>query len=171
MCIPNILAFIVKVHALIRVNSTVVVIYSCIHNFLALFHHEVRHKWTLCHRINPYNVRKDYYCTKLLNNRRIKSNIQTLSYLISKFADEIYAGRQERSTYLVLTWCTFILSHRIHSDYQLFLSDHSQEHVDQLDSTKSMLATIVNTVMSLWGVKELVMRADRLENWEKAKER
>lgn len=36
--------------------------------------------------------------------------------------------------------------------------------VDQLDSTKPMLATPVNAVMSLWGVKELVMRADRLEN-------
>lgn len=49
-------------------------------------------------------------------------------------------------------------------EYQLLLSDHSQEHVDQLDSTKPMLSTPVNTVMSLWGVKEWLMRADRLEN-------
>lgn len=61
-----------------------------------------------------------------------------------------------------------------HSGYQFFLSDHSQEHVDQLDSTKPRLATQVNTLMSLWRVKELVTGADTLENWdkgEKAKER
>lgn len=35
----------------------------------------------------PYNVRKDYYSTKLLNKRQIMHTIQGLSYLISQFAD------------------------------------------------------------------------------------
>lgn len=51
----------------------------------------------------------------------------------------------------------------------LFVSDRSRGCADQLDSSKLVWATPVNTVMSLWGVKEPVMRADRLENWGKRK--
>lgn len=70
---------------------------------------------------------------------------------------------------LFLSWFTFLRQPQEHSGYHLVLSDHSQEHVDQLESAKPVLATPVNIVMNLWGVKELLMRADRLENEEKGK--
>lgn len=51
--------------------------------------------------------------------------------------------------------------------YPSLLSYHCPKSDNQLSSTNSALATPVNAVMSLCGVKELVMGADRLENGEK----
>lgn len=73
-------------------------------------------------------------------------------------------GRSDLQTYFVLRCSTFLHQPQSTLGINSFLSDHSQESANQLDSTKPMLATPVNAVMSLWGVKELVMRADRLEN-------
>lgn len=73
-------------------------------------------------------------------------------------------GKNDLQTYFVFKLLHLSQSDTELSGYQLFLSDRSQERVDQLDSTRPMLATPVNAVMSLRGVKELVMRADRLEH-------
>lgn len=94
----------------------------------------------------------------LLNNRQIKSNTQALSYLISQFADEIYAGRQKPISPILCFFDLmqpFLTSHTISTpDYQLplCLTQITRKKVaDQSDCTKSMLATPVNTVMSLGG--------------------
>lgn len=49
------------------------------------------------------------------------------------------------------------------------LSYHCPKSDNQLSSTNPALASPVNAVMSLRGVKELVMGADRLENGEKGR--
>lgn len=73
-------------------------------------------------------------------------------------------SRSDLQTYFVLSCGTFRYQPQSMLGINAFLLDHSQESADQLDSTKPLLETPVNAVMSLWGVKELVMRADRLEN-------